>query len=94
MKPDRTPCCVPFCKRTAKKSESDEVICGAHGRLIDKDLKAKWRNLSREVDNAMQRPPEAYDGTERLRVVADFRRCEELWGQMKRQAIERAVGVS
>ena len=94
MKPDRTPCCVPFCKRTAKKSESDEVICGAHGRLIDKDLKAKWRNLSREADNAMQRPPEDYGDAERQRILADFARCEALWGEMKRQAIEPAVGGS
>jgi hypothetical protein len=37
---DRLPCCVPFCRRTTRDDgRFSEWICGAHWRLVDKELR-------------------------------------------------------
>ena len=84
----RVPCLVPGCRRTyAPRSEEagDEVICGKHYRLADKSLltrNRKWRRvLARE--NAPT--------TRALRVHDLLMR---VWDRIKRQAIERAGGLS
>lgn len=83
MKPGRTPCCVPFCGRTAPASNGwSEYLCGVHYRLADASLRqrrrfirARWRKASG------------------WRAERFLRMDERLWERAKRQAIERAAGI-
>lgn len=97
LKPGRIPCCVPFCRRTAKDegAEGQEVICGKHWRLADKVLTQQYRKLFRQVGRDMDAHPDLYalPCHERKRIIADYKRCDGLWRQIKTQAIERAVGL-
>ena len=49
--PDRIPCCVPFCRRTAaraKMPDASEIICGKHGRMAKRE-RALWRAVHKQV---------------------------------------------
>lgn len=84
--PDRIPCCVPFCKRTASRAkfpEAAEIICGKHYRLASPVLRQRLSKLRRRAA--------------RYSDIRKIKRAEILdawlWERIKRQAIERAVGI-
>lgn len=95
-KPGRIACQVPFCRRTAKADgiEGQEILCGKHFRLADKSLIRRYRRWSRRCDDLMSMPPEHYSDDDQLRVVRMFNVCNVMWDRIKRQAIERAVGIA
>jgi hypothetical protein len=76
----RTSCIVPFCRRTSTLFKHERV-CAEHWRLVDRDLKRfRTRHLKR---------------LGRARNLRRWHAAEALiWRRMKRQAIERATGVS
>ena len=43
---ERTPCCVPFCKRTSRHLYR-WWVCGEHWRQTPKKIKARWRRACR-----------------------------------------------
>ena len=104
-RPDRIPCVVPFCRRTATRDREDtddvEIICGKHYRLAD--AKLRWHKTL-----ALRRANRAYEKCRSLKRTDPFTdlRIEEgkcrhlywlhnrLWKRIKIQAIERAVGIS
>lgn len=80
----RSGCCVPFCRRTSTLFR-DEWICGEHWRLVDRDLK---RLRTRLLIRFKRRP-------QTMAVRRAWLRIEQAtWRRMKRQAIERATGIS
>jgi hypothetical protein len=91
-KPGRIPCVVPFCKRTARRQEDDEdgaeIICGRHGRAVDRRLRLLMRAVNRRV-----RKLEVCEANraewERLAAIS-----HRTWAKMKVQAIERNAGIS
>jgi len=103
--PDRIPCVVPFCRRTAKRLPEDtddvEIICGKHYRLAD-------ARLRRNKTLALRRANRAYEKCLSLKKTDPFadlmveqgkyRRLywlhNRIWDLIKIQAIERAVGIS
>lgn len=80
----RSSCCVPFCRRTSTLFR-DEWICGEHWRLVDRDLKRLRTRLMGRFKRRRQ--------TMAVRR-AWFRIEQATWRRMKRQAIERATGIS
>jgi hypothetical protein len=95
-KPGRIPCCVPFCRRTARDEgiKGQEVICGKHWRLADRTLTRRYKRLQRRCDNLMAIEPEQYSEAERQRVVRLFQIVRRMWERIKHQSIERAVGIA
>lgn len=95
-KPGRIPCCVPFCRRTSKDDGIDgqEVICGKHYRAANKTLRRRYAKLRRRVEAAMDRSPESCSAQERTNTIQAYCRLEVMWGEIKRQAIEAAVGIA
>lgn len=95
-KPGRIPCSVPFCRRTAKDESVDgqEILCRKHFRAVPRELRGDYVRLRRAVEAAMDVPPEAYSSARREAILADYRRLEEMWLEIKRQAIEAAVGIA
>jgi len=80
----RIACVVPFCRCGATSYPPGyEIICPKHYRLVDAALKARRR----KVKAALKR--RGLLDTER-----EHRLDGLLWERMKRQAIERATGVS
>jgi len=78
----RITCCVPFCRRTTRNDEAFvEWICGDHWKLADKPRRRVWGR----VKGRWRRygPPAAAPYIE-----------HRLWASLKRQAIERAVGIA
>ena len=94
-KPGRIPCCVPFCRRTAKDdgTEGHEIICGRHWRLADRTLTRRYKRLQKAVYRLMETPPEALTDAERERVLRHFEFSRRTWHRIKQQAIERAAGI-
>ena len=86
---DRIPCVVPFCRRTAASDQcsgSGEMICGLHWRLADRSLRrryARWRRRYDRVDDDGGRMSERIYGL-----------LDRMWKRAKRQAIERAAGIT
>lgn len=77
---DRTPCLVPFCRRTRKSlPDRPEWICGVHWPRTDRRL----RRLIRKVRRRRERVD-----SDRLYALH-----VKLWEKLKQQAIERAVGL-
>jgi hypothetical protein len=77
----RLACCVPFCRRSTGRTEFSEWLCGDHWRLIDKS--------KRRVYGRYMRQWRRYGPTERVHVAAG-----RIWNRLKREAIERAVGIA
>ena len=84
---DRIPCLVPFCRRSApleRFSLSEEIMCGAHWRLVDRSLRRRDARLRRLLRRARNEAVEdrVYDLLSRV------------WSRARRQAIERAAGIT
>ncbi|WOF74187.1 hypothetical protein QMT40_001834 [Parvibaculaceae bacterium PLY_AMNH_Bact1] len=104
-KPDRIPCVVPFCGRTAKRLPDDgpdtEIICGKHYRLADKRLR-KAASLARRRGNRFYEKYKAAHETKQFEVADElFHQCRRyarihmwLWSRIKKQAIEAAAGIA
>lgn len=83
MRPDRIPCAVPFCRRTAAKKDfpdSARIICGKHWRLGDE----RWRRLYSKARRRFLKTESERDG-----LLINY--C---WDRVLRQAIERAAGIT
>lgn len=92
---DRTPCCVPFCRRSCKGQWSD-WICGPHWMAVPARVRRiKYRAFRRYRrrfgDNGWWHyPPGSPDRLEALRLE---RLCNWAWSLCKKMAIERAAGI-
>ncbi|RZN30487.1 hypothetical protein [Bradyrhizobium sp. Leo121] len=75
----RLTCCVPYCKRTTDRP-FDEWLCGKHWPLVDKKARRVYGRRAR----VWRRYHRHSDGEAACR----------LWRWIKRQAIERAAGIS
>ena len=84
--PDRIRCLVPGCGRTAKRltdeGEHMEIICGKHFRLSDKHQRRRYAKLYKIAMSGRAGSEKAYD------------LAEHIWPIIKRQAIERAMGIT
>lgn len=90
-KPGRTACVVPCCRRTAKSvGVGHEVICAKHYRACDKALRAKYRKMNKDIDAALAGN---INGQKTLEIQAMIDQSYQIWGELKRQAIEAAVGI-
>lgn len=79
----RLRCAVPFCRRTAKPLSS-EWICWKHWSAVDRTLKrrlVRLRRLARRCRSDRQ-----------YQTVRNH--FDSLWERCKRQAIERAAGIT
>lgn len=91
--PGRKRCCVLFCGRTYKCTADEladpnyEVICGKHYRLADTAIRARRRKVARLMRKAQRLDRE---GVWRHLARTDNR----LWETVKRQANERAAGIT
>ena len=89
MNADRIPCCVPYCRRTAARAkfpDAEEIICGKHYRLASATLRRRLSRLRRQ--RSRYRPGIDDDQLDRSYAL-DWR----LWVRIKKQAIERAMGL-
>jgi hypothetical protein len=80
----RVACCVPFCRRTTAR-QFVEWICREHWLLIDP--------RKRRVYARQRRRFRRFAGDEVAAEIFD-RVTDRLWRNIKREAIERAVGVA
>lgn len=62
--PDRIPCAVPFCRRTAAREKHPHatwIICGKHWRLASKRKRRLYGLMCRRYDHAqLQQRSDAY----------------------------------
>lgn len=79
----RLACAVPFCRRTTAHAGFSEWICGDHWRLTDRRLRQAMFRRRRLIRRGVI-------GADRARQID---RADKLWVMLKRQAIERAMGV-
>lgn len=86
--PDRIPCVVPGCGRTAKREDRDrEIICGPHYRLVPRWMRRRYRRLRRLMERAVSmNQPELI---ERIYPL-----CLTTWEKIKARSIEVAMGIS
>jgi len=85
----RVHCVVPFCRRTAPYDEArahQEIICGKHWRGIDR----RWRSRHALIVRVLTKlgPHQVRDPRKVLHMA------DTIWAACKRQAIERAAGVT
>lgn len=93
-KPGRVACCVPFCRRTAKRTHDvQEVICGKHYRAVPKTWRRGYRRACREFDAAFAARPTLATVSQEDRVARAYRRVAWMWGVIKKRAIEAAMGI-
>ena len=106
-KPDRIPCAVPFCNRTAERRETDgprtEFLCGPHYQLSDKELRRLGRlaltRANHELNALHETEQRVADGSiedlrpQARRVLRFFRRSNRFFQRIKKQSIERAAGI-
>lgn len=79
----RIACCVPGCGRTYKDEhpgEKHELICGKHWQLADK--------ASRKLHADLRRKGRQRGWTMRLERIWQWN-----WKRIKKQVIERALGI-
>lgn len=81
---DRIPCVVPFCRRTRKPNGAREWICGRHWPLVDIRAKRKLARLRRLLRRCRSQ--------RQWQIAANL--FDVQWELCKRQAIERAAGIS
>lgn len=85
---DRSSCCVPFCRRTTTTfPPGHEWLCADHWRLVDRSLKLSRTRLVRRFKRRGW-------FEDRRRWPTVNRALDGIWRRMKRQAIERAAGMS
>ena len=86
----RLQCCVPFCRRTraydrpadaVEGARPTEWICGDHWLLVDKAKRRVWGRIRGRWRRFG--PPAAANAIE-----------DRLWARLKREAIERAMGIA
>ena len=81
---DHIPCLVPGCRRTARRLASDdsdtEIICGKHWRLADKRARLLLGKIVRK-GRRLDWPGQLINAYWRV------------WARIRRQVIERAVGI-
>jgi hypothetical protein len=91
---ERIPCVVPFCRRTMKPDgHSTEHICGKHWRHADRGLRQRYNKLRRWAEPLLEAEPETYSPAARAEIIATVGELYQMWGQIKRQAIEGAMGI-
>lgn len=93
---NRIACCVPFCRRTAKREAFTEIICGKCWRKAPKARRQVYSRLLRRYrrrfgNNCFWTYPPG--SAERLECVALTRRCDVIWAAIKKRVIERAAGL-
>jgi hypothetical protein len=86
MNPDRLPCLVPFCRRTRKREQFREWLCGKHWALVDRQLRRRFARSRRLWNKAVR-----LNRAEAMRAID--RMARRLWDEIKAQAIERAMGA-
>ena len=86
----RLRCSVPYCRRTYGNPDGyAEWLCGEHYRLADPSLRMRKTAYMRKLRAAERRcDPASIERAERLLHIANF-----VWRKIKRQAIERALGI-
>jgi hypothetical protein len=96
----RLPCVVPFCRRTFKNGklgapwpDGVEVLCRKHYSLASKHLRV-LRGRFRARKAKLKRGADYKRGWVHLRISRADRTDTMLWDRIKRQAIERAVGIA
>lgn len=94
-KPGRIPCCVPFCRRTAKDTgeKGQEIICAKHWRLANKELTTRYKKAQRKLAPRMEADPDILPPDVVKDIINDWRWLQVLWREIKAQAIERAMGI-
>jgi hypothetical protein len=92
MSRKRICCCVPGCKRSTARFESGEIICAKHYRLVDKKLK-KLRARIRARDRRNHQPGRIITALIALRILRAEQTDAMIWERIKKQAIERAMGI-
>lgn len=95
MKDGRIPCCVPFCRRTAKDTgeRGQEIICAKHWRLANKDLTTRYKKAQKKLAPRMEADPDTLPEDEVKDIIKELGWMQMMWREIKRQAIERAVGI-
>lgn len=95
----RLSCVVPFCKHTHGRHKGEppfnewtEWICGEHWRLVDQRLK-RLRTAIRRRAERLKTGAEYRRGWVHPRLVNALGSQRRIWRKMKRQAIERAMGI-
>ena len=77
---ERIKCCVPFCRRTTKRADFEQWICGPHWRLVPK---AKRQVYGRYLRRWRRYGDRAYGPA-----------ASRIWSRLSREAIERAGGIA
>ena len=80
---DRIPCEVPFCRRTADRSKFGDgvrIICGKHWRLGNMRPRKLYSAAKRKFKKT---------GIDRYNWLAN-----RAWDIVRKQAIERAAGIT
>lgn len=95
---DRVRCCVPFCKRTSAGVDDnghriDEVICGPHWRAADPDLRRRYNAERKRLQPLLIAAPEMLSPAAREAIIKDWRWVSVQWAEIKRQAIDNAMGI-
>ncbi len=87
----RVNCCVPFCRRGSTKWPVPyELICGEHYRMADKALRMKRARVRRKLVKLGE-----LDAVNCRSLTERACRIDNLfWARIKRQATERALGIS
>ena len=92
--PDRIPCCIIGCRRTAPKDrfpDATEIICGKCYRLTPRYLRRRLRRIQKLM---LRRGVTGIQGTkpgsvERRLVCLEW----EIWDRIKRKAQDAKVGI-
>jgi len=94
-KPGRISCLVPFCRCTGKDPGRDghEIICAKHWRPVNATLRRRYRRLFRRIDPLLELPTARYPRDLQNEIVEGCRRLDAMWREIKRQAIEKAMGI-
>lgn len=99
-RPDRIPCCVLFCRRTAPRSrfpDCAEIICGKHWRLASAALRKEQLAARRELDryDALYDFDQGRFPSDEIlhRACAAHDRAVALWDAIKAEVVGQAAGV-
>lgn len=76
---ERTPCCVPFCRRSTARCDFDQWMCGDHWRLVPK---IKRQVYGRHMKRWRRYGDAAYGAA-----------ANRIWRALVRAATEAAGGI-